>query len=88
MRVVIIWREGEDYSRTVSDWLRDFERRTGKQLESYSPDDGGGLSLCRAYDIVEYPTMMALGDDGSLLQMWRGASMPRIDEVVYYLLNN
>ena len=70
MRVVIIWREGEGYSRTVSDWLRDFERRTGKQLESYSPDDGGGLSLCRAYDVVEYPTMMALDDYGRLLQRW------------------
>jgi len=87
-RVVIIWRDNEDYSRTVTEWLHDFEHRTGKQLESLSPDEGDGLSLCKAYDVVEYPSIIVLGDSGEVRQMWRGASMPRMDEVAYYLLEN
>ena len=87
MRVVMIWRDDTDYARTVIDWLRDFEHRTGRQPESFSPDSPEGESLCRAYSVVEYPTILALDDNGKLLQEWRGASMPRIDDVNYYLLN-
>ncbi len=85
MRVVIIWREDTDYARTVIDWLHDFERFSGKQIESLSPDEPEGESLCRVYDIVEYPTMIAIDANGSLLQMWRGTDMPRIGDVSYYL---
>ena len=88
MRVVIIWRENADYSRTVIDWLHDYEKRTGTQIESYSPDEPDGESLCRAYDIVEYPTMMAIDTDGKILQMWRGTELPRIGDVSYYTMNH
>ena len=88
MRVVSIWREESDYARTVIEWLHDCERRVGRAPESFSPDEGEGESLCRSYDIVEYPTMLALGDDGKVLQEWRGADMPRIDDVSYYLLEH
>ena len=88
MRVVIIWRDNTDYARTVLDWLRDFEVRSGKQIESLSPDEPEGESICRAYDIVEYPTMLAIDTDGTLLQMWRGTDMPRISDVAYYLMEH
>ena len=88
MRVVIIWRDNTDYARTVIDWLRDFEIRSGKQIESLSPDEPEGESPCRAYDIVEYPTMLAIDTNGSLLQMWRGTDMPRISDVSYYLMEH
>lgn len=88
MRVVIIWRDNTDYARTVIDWLRDFEQRTGTTIESLSPDEPAGESLCRAYDIVEYPTMLALDNDGSVLNMWRGTSMPRIGDVSYYTMEH
>ncbi len=88
MRVVIIWRDDTDYARTVLDWLHDFEKRVGAMPESLSPDEPEGESLCRAYDIVEYPTILALDSDGSLLQMWRGIDMPRIGDVSYYLMEH
>ena len=88
MRVVIIWRDDTDYARTVIDWLRDFEHRTGTMPESLSPDEPEGESLCHAYDVVEYPTILALDVDGSLLQMWRGTEMPRIGDVSYYLMEH
>jgi len=88
MRVVIIWREETDYARSVIEWLRDFEHRTGHVPESFSPDSPEGESICRTYDVVEYPTILAFDDDGKLLQEWRGInpSLPRIDDVNYYLM--
>jgi hypothetical protein len=39
--------------------------------------------------VVEYPTILAFDDQGKLLQEWRGMnpSLPRIDDVNYYMLN-
>lgn len=85
MRLIVVGREMADYARTVSEWVREYERRTGREVEMIDPDSGEGLSLCRAYDIVEYPTMLALNEgDGAVLGMWRGTSLPTFDEVTYW----
>ncbi len=85
MRVVCVWREGEDYSRAVEEWLTEFERRTGKRVESLSPDGREGTQFCTTYDIVEYPTFLALGDGGEVMAMWRGRELPLFDEVGYWI---
>ena len=84
MRVVVVSKENTDYARTVFDFLRDFERQTGHMLETIDPDSAEGSDFCRSYDIVEYPTIMALADDGSMQNMWRGIPLPTISEVSYY----
>jgi len=85
MRVVCVFREGEDYTRTVEEWIREFERRTGDEIETMSPDGREGVEFCRVYDIVEYPTILALNDDGGVLSMWRGKQLPLFDEVAYWV---
>lgn len=84
MRAVVIFKEQTDYARTVLDYLRDFERRTGRTLETMNPETPDGAQFCRVYDIVEYPTIVALSDDGILQNMWRGLPLPTITEVSYY----
>lgn len=84
MRVVCIYREGQDYSRTVAEWLEAFCRQTGRELEILDPDTN--TSFCEAYDVVEYPTILALGESGEVRASWRGRNMPLINEVLYYML--
>ena len=86
MRVAIIWREESDYARSVIEWMHELEHRTGRTIESYEPDSPEGESICRAYDVLEYPTILALNDDGKILQEWRGTMLPKIDDVNYYLI--
>lgn len=88
MRVVVLWRDDQDYSRSVAEWLRDLERRCGKTAESISPDEPEGDSLARAYDVVEYPSILAIDGSGQLIQLWRGRMLPKLDDVAYYLLND
>ena len=82
MRVVCIYKEGYDYSRTVSDWLEDFYRRSGQKIEVIDPEKDPGF--CEAYDIVEYPTIVALGRDGEAVSTWKGFPLPLFDEISYY----
>lgn len=85
MKVSVIFKEESDYAREVLDYLRDFERQTGHILETIDPDSRDGADTCRAYDIVEYPSIIAVCDSGQLQNMWRGRPLPTISEVSYYV---
>lgn len=85
MRVVIVYKDASDHGREVRDYLRDFERQTGRTLEEVDPETRDGESFCRAYDVVEYPSMLALSDDGRMQQIWRGTPLPLISEVSFYV---
>ena len=84
MRVAIIYKYESDHARPVLDYLRDTKRQTGYDIEEIDPDTRDGASFCRTYDIVEYPTLVALDDRGGLQHMWRGLPLPTISEVSYY----
>ncbi len=85
MRVVVVTKENTDYARTVADFLRDFQAQTSHTLETIDPDTADGTSFCDAYDIVEYPTLIALADDGTMQTTWTGLPLPTISEVSYYV---
>ena len=85
MRVVVVYKDETDYARTVLDFLRDFEAQTGHALETINPDTAEGSQFCEAYDIVEYPTIIALSDDSIMQNMWRGLPLPTISEISYYV---
>ncbi len=89
MRVVVVWREGMDYSRQIEEWLHDFEHRTGHQIESIDPDTPSGTGFCEAYGIVRYPTFIAIDDSSQMVQQWSGEeNIPRFDDVAFYTLEN
>lgn len=84
MRAVVVYKEDSDHAREVRSYLRDYEMQTGRELEIVNPESRSGDDFCRVYDIVEYPTIVALTDDGQLLNVWRGRPLPTINEVSYY----
>ena len=64
--------------------MNDFARQTGKTLEVIDPDTRDGAGFCAAYDIVEYPTIIAISEEGQVQNIWRGEMTPTISEVSYY----
>jgi hypothetical protein len=86
MKVVIISKEMRDYSRKVADFAEEFRRRTGREAEMIDPDTRDGERTARTYDVMEYPTILVLRDSGEFVQEWRGEALPRIDDVVAYLV--
>lgn len=85
MRTLVVTKDNMDYSRAVDTFLGDFQRQTGRELEVINPDSLDGATFCRTYDIVEYPTVIALSDEGQVQNMWAGTSLPTISEVSYYV---
>jgi Cu2+-containing amine oxidase len=84
MKAIVVYKSESDHARVVEDYLRDFKMRTGREIETVNPDTSDGAGLCRAYDIVEYPSVLAMTDDGQVLSSWRGLPLPTISELSYY----
>ena len=85
MRVVVITKDQTDYARQVSDYLRDFTRQTGREIEIMDPESREGVDFCRTYDIMLFPTIIALSDSGQMQNQWRGLPLPTISEVSFYV---
>ena len=88
MRVVVVARDNTDYARAVDTFVTDFARQTGRSLEVLSPDSPEGDSFCRTYDVVEYPSVVALSNSGQMQNTWSGTMLPTISEVSYYAAQN
>lgn len=84
MRAVIVWKDNTDYARSIIDWKREFDVRTGKEIEDVDPDTREGASFAKLYDVLKYPTILALSDDGREMQRWDGEFLPKIDDVSFY----
>ena len=84
MRVVTVYKDNSDHARAVIDFVHDFKYQTGRDIETLDPDSLAGDQFCKAYDIVMYPTVIALADDSTMQQMWSGLPLPTIMEVSYY----
>jgi hypothetical protein len=88
MRTIVLYREQTDYTRTVIDFLHDFKQQTGHDLEVMDPDSAEGMLFCDTYGIVDYPTIIAMSDDGVMQNTWNGLPLPTISEVSYYVQNS
>lgn len=84
MKTLLFYRPNSEHERMVIEYMREFEYRTGKQLPTVDVDSKEGIALCQAHDVVRYPTIMALDDQGREVQRWDGEMLPQISEISYY----
>jgi hypothetical protein len=69
----------------VREWLRDYERRGELEAEVFDPDTREGVGLITAYDLMNFPAILVLTDEGQVIHSWMGTPLPIVDEVRGYL---
>lgn len=87
MKVVILYRPNSEFARGVEEFVREFKVRTGKDIETIDVDSNEGIRAAELYDTVQHPAVIAVSNDGQLLQSWIGETMPLINEVSAYTVN-
>lgn len=88
MKVVILYRPNSEHGRQVDEFIRDYKNRhEGGKLEILNIDSRDGGATASLYGIMQYPAILALRGDGSLLKYWEGEMLPMMDEVAYYTFN-
>jgi len=86
MKLLILYRPDSEHSTDVESFVRDFQHRfeAGKKIELVSIDTRDGVATASLYDIVAYPAILALANDGSALNIWQGVPLPLMNEVAGY----
>jgi hypothetical protein len=88
MKVVVIYRPQSEHGREVETFIHDFQQTHQAGLEVLSVDTREGVSTASLYDVTEYPAILAVREDGTLLKSWQGSQLPMMDEVAYYTMSS
>ena len=84
MRVVMVTRDNAEYTRESMDWMTEFARETGIQVEWENPETIGGEIFATTHEIMQYPTVCVVDGSSKIIAKWAG-KMPRFEEVSYVL---
>lgn len=85
MKVVVLYRPNSEHARSVEEFVTELERRKhGAKVELVSVDTRDGSATASLYDVIQYPAILALQNDGQLLKDWQGSTMPLLNDVSYY----
>ena len=85
MKVVVLYRPDSEHGRVVEDFIRDYQLRHGSaNFEALNIDGRDGTAMASLYDVMQYPAILALREDGQLLRSWEGDTLPLMDEVAAY----
>ena len=84
MKIHILYRPKSEHATTVESYVRDFARRGYTNMTLLSLDTREGSAEAALYDIMSYPAILAIADDGSLQKLWQGDELPLMDELSSY----
>ena len=85
MRIVVLYRPRSEFARVTEEFIHEYQvRYPDGKLEILDLDSRDGIATASLYDVMQFPAILALRIDGSLLKMWEGSALPLMDEVAGY----
>ena len=85
MRVVILYHVHSEHGGVVADFAREFENYKRKKVELVDLETVKGADLQSLYGVDQYPAVLVMSDNGSLIRLWQGLPLPLMDELSYYI---
>src|SRR5258708_6180724 len=77
MKVLVLYRPNSEHARSIEEFLHEFGRRNpSDKVETIDIDTRAGTTTAELYDVMAYPAVLALADDGAELKRWVGDEMP------------
>jgi hypothetical protein len=85
MKVLVLYRPDSEHGRVIEDFIRELRRRSNEvRLEVLNIDSRDGSATASLYDIMQYPAILVLANDGYLQKSWVGDELPLLDEITAY----
>jgi hypothetical protein len=85
MKVVVLYHPASDHARAVEEFAHDFQRLHGAELELMSLETIAGAARADLYGVMSYPAVLAVREDGELVQVWASEHLPLMNEVAAYI---
>jgi hypothetical protein len=85
MKVLVLYRPNSEHGRLTEEFIHDFQHRhQDERLEVLNIDTRDGSATASLYDVMQYPAILVLQDDGYVQKLWEGDTLPLMDEVASY----
>lgn len=84
----MLYRPNSEHASAVEAFVRDFQRlhdHGSNKVELVSVNTRDGAATASLYDILAFPSILAISEDGSVLNVWPGSQLPLMDEVAGYM---
>ena len=89
MKVLVLYKERSEHRQAVEEFMRQFKQAHPEiKLETMDIDNRLGYATANLYDVMRFPSVLALRNDGTALQTWEGEeNIPQLDEVAAYVFD-
>ncbi len=85
MKVLILYKPHSERAADVESFIHDYQaRHDAGRVEVVDVDSREGIATAILYDVMQYPAILALRDDGSVVKSWEGTELPLMDELAFY----
>lgn len=85
MKLLILYRPNSEHGRLTEEFIHDYQtKHQADRLEALNIDTREGSAMATLYDVVQYPAILVLQEDGSIQRSWEGETLPLMDEVAAY----
>jgi hypothetical protein len=86
MKVLVLYRPRSEHRSAVEEFIRQYKGQyPDSAIEALDVDQGDGAVMASLYDVMSYPEVLVVRDDGSVLQSWAGEdSLPPPGDVNYF----
>lgn len=89
MKLLILYRPESEHSLALERFKEDFRNvYPDIELEMIDVDSVEGINTAGLYDILQYPSLIIIGNDGALIKDWIGDNLPPIENVAGYFLSS
>lgn len=86
MKLLVLYRPTSEHARVTEEFIAELKHRYPEvAIDVEDVDSPNGSRLVETYDILEYPSLLALDNVGSVVNIWVGSSLPLINDVAGYL---
>ncbi len=85
MRIVVLYHPKSDHVGRVEEYAHEYHRRhPDRELELLSLETKPGWEMAKLYDVVRYPAVIAIAEDGEMQQLWQDELLPLLGELDAY----
>ena len=86
MKVLVLYRPRSEHRSAVEEFIRQYKSQyPGSQIEEHDVDQEDGAMMASLYDVMSYPVILVVRDDGSVTQSWQGEdTLPGPSDVNYF----
>ena len=81
MKLIVVNKQETEFPREVEDWAREYRSVTGRDVEFVDPETIDGEIFVKTYDLMQYPAILVLRDNGIVSAAWTGLPLPQFDEI-------